>query len=107
MIAHRAYSTLRVAPPLGKTLDQFSSALTRSLFFRRNQPGANRKSHQARYVVDLQSAHQLQAVRLNCLDADPQQIRDLLCILSFCDKLQYFALPKCELLQFWIDISRL
>ena len=38
-------------------------------------------------------------MRLNCLAADSQQIRDLLCILSFCDKLQYFALPKCELLQ--------
>ena len=38
-------------------------------------------------------------MRLNCLDADPQQTRDLLRILSSCDKLQYFALPKRELLQ--------
>src|SRR3984893_8000221 len=65
----------------------------------RDEPGANRKSHQAGDIVDLQSAHQLQAMRLNCLHANPQQIRDLLCILSFCDKLQYFALPKRELLQ--------
>ena len=38
-------------------------------------------------------------MRFYRLDADPQQTRDLLCILSFGDKLQYFALPKCELLQ--------
>jgi hypothetical protein len=69
------------------------------LIFGRNQPGENRKSHQTGDIINLQSPHQLQAMSLNCLDADPQQIRDLLCVLFFCDKLQYFALAKRELLQ--------
>ena len=44
-------------------------------------------------------------MRLNCLDADPQQTRDLLCILSCCDKLQYFAVAKRELLELRMDGS--
>src|SRR5712692_10714581 len=38
-------------------------------------------------------------MRLDRFGTDPKQIRNLFCILSFCDKLQYFALPKGELLQ--------
>ena len=97
--SHGTYSTYCVPTAIRENLTRGRWRSRRVLRFGRDEPGANRKSDQARYVVDLQSAHQLQAMRLNCLDADPQQIRDLLCILSFCDQLQYFALPKRELLQ--------
>ena len=78
-----------------------------SLFFGRNQPSANRESHQARDIVDLQSAHQLEPMRLDRLDADPEQRGNFLCRLPFGDALQYFPLPKRELFQFWINVSRL
>src|SRR6266446_5895255 len=46
-------------------------------------------------------------MRLNRLDANPEQPRNFFRRLSFGDALQYFPLSKCKLLQFWINISRL
>jgi hypothetical protein len=104
-ISTRQAQRARLPPPLGKTLHAGGARSRQFLRFGRDESGANRKSHQTGDIVDLQSAHQLQAMRLNCLDADLQQIRDLLCILPFCDKLQYFALPKRELLQLGLVVS--
>src|SRR5947207_5268317 len=46
-------------------------------------------------------------MRLNCLDANPKQCGNFFCRLSFGDALQYFPLSKSELVEFWINISRL
>ena len=57
--------------------------------------------------MNAQSLHQLQPVRFNRLNANSKKIGYLFRILPFGDVLQYLPLSKRELLQFWIDISRL
>src|SRR5260370_42206455 len=46
-------------------------------------------------------------MRLNRLDANRKERGNFLRVLSFGDALQYLPLSKRELLQFWINISRL
>src|SRR6267143_5297648 len=46
-------------------------------------------------------------MRLNRLNANPEERRNLFRVLPLRGALQYFALSKRELLQFRIDISRL
>src|SRR5207253_2281045 len=46
-------------------------------------------------------------MRFNCLDANPQERGNFFCRLSFGDALQNLPLSKRELVQFWINVSRL
>src|SRR5882762_2105509 len=46
-------------------------------------------------------------MRLDRLDANPEQSGNFFCRLSFSDTLQNLPLSKRELVQFWINVSRL
>src|ERR1700730_9951236 len=73
----------------------------------RNQAGANREPHQSRYVVDLQSVHQLQAMRFDRFHADGKVTGNFFCVLTFRYPVQYLSLPQRQLSNFGVGPLRL
>ena len=52
--------------------------------------------HELRFVMDVQLAHEVEFVRLDCLDTEPQNRRDLPHRISFREHLDDLSLARSQ-----------
>jgi hypothetical protein len=78
---HRTSSRGRIPAAIRKNLTR-DCRRAASLGVGRDQPGPNRETDQACYIMNAQSLHQLQSMRFNRLDADLQIGCDFLGVFS-------------------------
>ena len=74
------------------------------LGFQLDQSVTDGVANQSGDVVDVESLHQLRAVRFDRLDAQVQGVRDLLGGIAFGDHLQNFAVPRRQSID-WLALA--
>src|SRR5580658_7657619 len=67
--------------------------------FLRNEADAQGQAHQTRHIMDVEAAHQLDAMVFDGLGADLEDVGDAFGILAFGNELENFALAGCQLFE--------